>query len=401
MTRFVRFYPCITKAVTKTVVATCAGAAIAVGPAAGAAGAAVGAVGGAAVGVPPHADGPDSQFPSAPGTPDTPDVSALSWTVTDVETGNMLAAKAPHRHLPPASTLKTLFAVTLLPELPANAEHTAVTSDIDSVAPGSSMVGVHEGTSYTVGDLWRGVFLSSGNDAVNTLARMNGGLPHTLAQMQTTAEKLGAHDTQVRSPDGFDTPGQYSSAYDLSLFARAGLRNADFRRYCSTKWAQFPEAGGPDSFGIQNTNRLLVGSHGVEPYPGLIGVKNGYTSEAGNTLVTAATRDGRTILVTIMNPQGGAPNAVYDESRELLDWGFDAAPSAVTAGFMRGMASYGASHRPDPAQAGAVPAQASAASGHSSSDLARHLGTAAALLTLAAVPFVVRIVRRKRKAAAE
>ncbi|MFE6756149.1 D-alanyl-D-alanine carboxypeptidase family protein [Streptomyces sp. NPDC057684] len=379
MARFVSFYPCI----TKSVVASLAGAAIAVGP-----------VGGVAAAV-PRSDRVSGQIQNAPGTPDAPEVSALSWTVTDVGTGNLLAAKEPHLRLPPASTLKTLFALALLPQLPAATEHTAVTADINDVAPGSSLVGVHEGTSYTVGDLWRGVFLSSGNDAVHTLARLNGGLDLTLARMQATADRLGAHDTSVRSPDGFDTPGQYSSAYDLSLFARAGLRNADFRRYCGTKSAQFPAVGGPDSFGIQNTNRLLVGSHGVEPYPGLIGVKNGYTSEAGNTLVAAATRHNRTILITIMNPQDTSANAVYEESRVLLDWGFDAAPQALAAGQLRESASPTAPRHSDAAHHGAVAAQTST-SGKASPGLTRHLEAAVALLSLVSVPFAIRAVRRRR-----
>ncbi|MCX4647907.1 MULTISPECIES: D-alanyl-D-alanine carboxypeptidase family protein [unclassified Streptomyces] len=380
MARFVGFYPCI----TKSVVASFAGAAIAVGP-----------VGGVAAAV-PRSDGVSNEIQTAPGTPDAPEVSALSWTVTDVGTGKLLGAKEPHLRLAPASTLKTLFALALLPQLPATTEHTAVTADIDDVAPGSSLVGVHEGTSYTVGDLWRGVFLSSGNDAVHTLARLNGGMDRTLARMQATADRLGAHDTSVRSADGFDTPGQYSSAYDLSLFAKAGLQNPDFRRYCGTKSAQFPAAGGPDSFGIQNTNRLLVGSHGVEPYPGLIGVKNGYTSEAGNTLVAAATRHNRTILITIMNPQDNAANAVYEESRELLDWGFDAAPQAVAAGQLRGSAPPTAPRHSEAAHHGAGAAQAST-SGNGSSGLARHLEAAVALLSLACVPFILKAVRRRRR----
>ena len=67
----------------------------------------------------------------------------------------------------------------------------------------------------------------------------------------------------------------------------------------------------------------------MEPYPGLIGIKNGYTSKAGNTLVAAARHDDRTLVVTVMNPQSGARNAVYEEARELLDWGFKAGDRAV------------------------------------------------------------------------
>ena len=143
----------------------------------------------------------------------------------------------------------------------------------------------------------------------------------------------------MESADGFDTPGQFSSAYDLTLFGRAGLTNPDFAYFASTKTeARCPEAGGPDAFGIQNTNRLLVGSRGVRPYRGLIGVKNGYTTQAGNTLVAAARRDGRTLLVTVMNPQSGGRNAVYEETRSLLDWGFEAAPRAAAVGMLPVMA---------------------------------------------------------------
>ncbi len=181
------------------------------------------------------------------------------------------------------------------------------------------------------------MFLASGNDAVHVLAHMNGSVPLTVSQMQAEAKMLGADDTHVVSPDGYDEPGQVSSAYDLAVFARAGLANPDFARYCSTKEAQFP--GGYDdrgayvqSFGIQNTNRLLTGAKGVTPYPGLVGVKNGYTTNAGNTLVAAARKDGRTLIVTVMNPQSGVYNAVYREATELLDWGFSAVGRTSSVG---------------------------------------------------------------------
>ncbi|MFB7268547.1 D-alanyl-D-alanine carboxypeptidase, partial [Streptomyces nojiriensis] len=71
--------------------------------------------------------------------------------------------------------------------------------------------------------------------------------------------------------------------------------------------------------------RLVTGQDGLGRYPGIIGVKNGYTSQAGFTLIAAARRDGRTLLATVMNPQWGGANAVYEEARSLLDWGFAAA----------------------------------------------------------------------------
>jgi D-alanyl-D-alanine carboxypeptidase (penicillin-binding protein 5/6) len=270
----------------------------------------------------PHRPGP--QVSPRPGAPKVPEgISALSWVVAEADTGDVLAARDAHRRLPPASTLKALFALTVLPSLPADIRHTVKPEELDGIGEGSSLVGIKENRTYRVADLWRGVFLSSGNDAVHVLAALNGGWRTTAAQMQAKARSLGALDTRVVSPDGYDEPGQVSSAYDLAVFGRAGLRNADFARYCATVEAEFPADGA--AFPIQNTNRLLSGAQGVARYQGLIGIKNGYTSKAGSTLIAAARRDGRTLVVTVMNPQRGGGSAVYEEARSLLDWGFRAA----------------------------------------------------------------------------
>ncbi|WP_137991067.1 D-alanyl-D-alanine carboxypeptidase family protein [Streptomyces vilmorinianum] len=265
-----------------------------------------------------------TQVQPLPGAPSAPSsVSALSWLVADASTGEVLAAHDAHRRLPPASTLKALFAVTALPHIDQEERHTVSESELTGIGHGSSMVGVKAGYTYKVSDLWNGVFLSSGNDAVRVLAAMNGGWESMARQMQEKARDLGARDTRVVSPDGYDAPGQVSSAYDLAVFGRAGLQDPAFTRYCSTPYADFPAGGW--SYGIRNTNRLLTGADGVARYPGLIGVKNGYTSGAGNTLIAAAKRGTRTLVVSVMNPQSGGGLAVYEEARTLLDWGFDAA----------------------------------------------------------------------------
>ncbi|MET4662731.1 D-alanyl-D-alanine carboxypeptidase (penicillin-binding protein 5/6) [Streptomyces sp. PvP037] len=266
---------------------------------------------------------PGTQVRPRPGAPEVPEVSALSWLVADARTGDVLAAHDAHRRLPPASTLKTLFALTVLPALPAGIRHRVSERELADIGPGSSLVGVAEDRAYRVSDLWNGVFLSSGNDAVRVLATLSGGWRVTAERMQAEARALGARDTRVKSPDGYDTPGQVSSAFDLAVFGRAGLRNAEFARYCARHEARFPARDG-GSFGIVNTNRLLTGADGVEAYDGLVGIKNGYTSNAGNTLVAAARRDGHTLVVTVMNPQSGGGHAVYEEARSLLDWGFEA-----------------------------------------------------------------------------
>ncbi|MFF2652525.1 D-alanyl-D-alanine carboxypeptidase family protein [Streptomyces sp. NPDC058045] len=328
------------------------------------------------------------------GAPSLPSkVSGLSWVVADAGSGDVLAAHAAHRKLPPASTLKTLFAVTAMPHIPDGGVHTVTESELAGVAPGSSRVGIVAGNTYRVPDLWRGVFLSSGNDAVHVLAGMNGGWESTAEQMQAKADALGARDTTVVSPDGYDEPGQVSSAFDLAVFARAGLRIPEFAEYCSTGTADFPGNGGR-TFEIQNTNRLLSGADGVRRYPGLVGVKNGYTSHAGNTLIAAARKDGRTVLVSVMNPQSGESNAVYEEARRLLDWGGEAAGQVVPVGSLE------SSRSAAPAAAGpdrGVQSSQAAGAGESGGFPSGRLLAAACLAAAAAVVWLRARFRRRRE----
>ncbi|WP_374228507.1 D-alanyl-D-alanine carboxypeptidase [Streptomyces sp. CNQ085] len=273
------------------------------------------------------------------GTPELPDsITSRAWIVADAETGDVLAAKNAHWPLAPASTVKMLFADTLLPKFDKDQVHRVSREELLRVGPGSSMVGLKEGLTYTVDDLWKGVFLRSGNDAVHALAELNGGVEKTVREMNEHAGRLGATDTHVVSPDGYDAEGHVSSAYDLTLFARSGMRKPDFRAYAATVRAQFPGdveegKGGKKrgSFEIQNTNRLLTGAPGLEPYEGIAGVKNGYTTNAGSTFTGVAQRGDRVLLVTVMHPEGGGLS-VYKETADLLDWGFEAADRTEPVG---------------------------------------------------------------------
>ncbi|WTE42539.1 DUF5136 domain-containing protein [Streptomyces sp. NBC_01622] len=273
-----------------------------------------------------------TQVNQAAGVPVLPkDLTARSWIVTDAESGDVLAAHNAHWRLPPASTLKMLFADTVLPKFPRTTEHKVIASDLAGMGAGSSVVPIKEGESYTVRDLWLGVFLRSGNDAVHVLSHMNGGVDQTVADMNAHAQDLQALDTHVVTPDGFDEPGQVSSAYDLTLFARSGLQKKDFREYCSTVSVKFPgettKVKGKSvrgTFEIRNTNRLLSGDSDVSVYPGIAGVKNGNTTNAGATFTGVAERGGKVLLVTVMNPEKDEHNEVYKEAAKILDWGFQA-----------------------------------------------------------------------------
>ncbi|WP_346283457.1 D-alanyl-D-alanine carboxypeptidase [Streptomyces sp. T21Q-yed] len=284
---------------------------------------------------------PGTQVNLASGVPVLPkDLSARSWVVADAESGDVLAAHNPHWRLAPASTMKMLFADTVLPKFPKTMKHKVVPSDLADIGSGSSMVGIKEGETYSVHDLWLGVFLRSGNDAVHVLSKMNGGIDNTVKEMNEHAEELQALDTHAESPDGYDAPRQVSSAYDLTLIARSGLQKKDFREYCSTVTAKFPgetkknKKGKSvrESFEIQNTNRLLSGDSDISVYQGIAGVKNGNTTNAGATFTGVAERGGKVLLVTVMNPEKSEHNEVYKETARLFDWGFQAAGKVQPVG---------------------------------------------------------------------
>ncbi|MET9854561.1 D-alanyl-D-alanine carboxypeptidase [Streptomyces sp. NPDC006450] len=309
---------------------------------------------------------PGTQVNLLPGAPALPtSLTGRSWIVADAETGEVLAARNAHWRLPPASTMKMLFADTLLPGLPKDQVHKVSQEELDGVGSGSSLVGIKEDADYSVHDLWLGVFLRSGNDAVHVLSAMNGGVEKTVKDMQAHAEELQALDTHVVSPDGYDAPGQVSSAYDLTLIARSGLQKQDFREYCGTASAKFPgrqESGKPrETFEIQNTNRLMTGAGGLPPYKGIAGVKNGNTTMAGSTFTGAAQRGDKKLLVTVMNPGTGGANSVYEETADLLDWGFAASGKVKPVGELvppksADTTSYGSpaqSHENNPSASGA------------------------------------------------
>jgi D-alanyl-D-alanine carboxypeptidase (penicillin-binding protein 5/6) len=240
---------------------------------------------------------------------------APSLPQSPVDSGEIVAAQDAHEQLPPASTIKMLTALTVLPRIELDTVYTATTRD---VAVAGSRVGLVEGSTYTARQLLEGMFLISGNDAAHAVAGLGGSIEGTIEQMQAEAGRLQAYDTEVRNPSGLDAPGQLSSAYDLALIARAGLTDPIFAELAVLTDSTFPMAGAtnPDdrpTFEIWNQNTLVNGA-----YDGGIGVKSGFTTQAGRTLAAAAERDGQRYLVTMM----GIAGSTYRTGAEYLDWAF-------------------------------------------------------------------------------
>jgi D-alanyl-D-alanine carboxypeptidase (penicillin-binding protein 5/6) len=245
-----------------------------------------------------------------PGAAPLPQVKAETWILADATTGKVLAQKGSHVRRAPASTLKMLTALTVMPH---TSPDQVVRASKTAAGTYGSRVGLKPGRAYTLDELWYAVFLPSANDAAIAVAEANGGVALTVREMNEMARRLQADDTFAKTPNGLDTPGQVSSAYDLALIGRAGMKRPDFAKYAGTVRALFPDVKGKASHPIYTTNRLL--RHG---YHGMTGVKTGFTTQAGRTYVGMATRNGTTLIVSLM----GIHESSEWAARKLLDWGF-------------------------------------------------------------------------------
>jgi D-alanyl-D-alanine carboxypeptidase (penicillin-binding protein 5/6) len=329
--------------------------------------------------VPPHAK------------PLPKDLTARGWVLADLDTGAVLAARDPHAKYLPASTLKILTALTLIPRL--NKKSVVVATDQDANIEGSR-VGLVPHGHYTVDLLFQSLMLMSGNDAANALARTAGGVPQTVALMNAEARKLQAYDTHAATPSGLEGPGQSISAYDLALISRAAFELPDFRRYDSQLRGHIgrvsPKYG---AFDIANQNQLLW------QYRGAIGGKTGFTDAARHTYVGAAARHGRRLVITFLYAER-QPIDLWQQGAALLDWGFALPASTPAVGQLvdpgTPTAKAATAPRPSPATTPAAPGTAptAATADRHSPTLAIAGGIAVAVLALAAAAFTG---RRHRK----
>jgi serine-type D-Ala-D-Ala carboxypeptidase (penicillin-binding protein 5/6) len=258
---------------------------------------------------------PGLQVQLKPGTAAPPRLKASAWIVADLTTGDVIAACNAHVPMAPASTLKVLTALALHPRLAPRTPYVARQQD---AAMDGTKVGLVPGSVYTIDNLWHGLLMGSGNDAANALATLAGGLPKATALMTSTARSLGARDTVVANTSGLDAPGQVSSVYDLALFGRALLHDPALAGLVRTTIYGFPAAGhatrkgARKTYQIQNHNRLLL------TYPGTTGIKNGYTSTAGASLVASATRGGHSYVIAMLRSDVN----VWGMGKALFDWAF-------------------------------------------------------------------------------
>lgn len=241
---------------------------------------------------------------------DAPNVSAESYVLYCVDNDKVVASKDEHKKMKPASTTKLMTTLIALEESASANKQVEFTKEM--IAEGSSMyLGV--GEVVTLKDLAAGMMMASGNDAANATAITIAGSKEKFAdKMNERASQIGMQDTHFVTPSGLDDDNHYSTAYDLALLMSYALENDDFAELTAQKKATVDFISPQDKKNTYaNHNKLL------SLYEYCIGGKTGYTIAAGRCLVSAAQKDGLTLVCVTLNDRND-----WDDHINLYEYGF-------------------------------------------------------------------------------
>lgn len=241
------------------------------------------------------------------GTATEPEVAGVSALLIELDTGKILFEKNSMEKRKIASLTKIMTAVVAL-------EHKKLDSKIlvsgKAANIGENAMGLSEGEVYTLEDLLYGLILNSGNDAAYAIAEgVAGDSGRFVEWMNFKAKDLGLKDTYFADPSGLDDT-TYSTALDLVKLTRYTLKNPEFKKIVGTfEYEAIDDAH--KYIYMQNQTNLLT------TYPGVAGVKTGYTEEAGLTLVTYAENDGHKVVGAVLNSTDRKGDMIL-----MLDHGF-------------------------------------------------------------------------------
>lgn len=238
-----------------------------------------------------------------------PGVSAVSAVVIEAETGTVLFQKNMNEQRAMASTTKIMTAILTIEAGDLDREFT-----VDSFAimvEGTSM-GLREGDRVSRRDLLYGIMLPSGNDAANAAAvSVAGSIPAFVEKMNAKAKALGLANTHFVTPSGLDAAGHYTTAYDLAMLTAYAMKNELFREVVSCRSKRVEFGNPPYSRTLYNSNKML------SRYDGAIGVKTGFTDNARRCLVSAAERNGTTLIAVTLSASDD-----WNDHTKMLDYGF-------------------------------------------------------------------------------
>ncbi len=224
--------------------------------------------------------------------------------------GRVLWARDPYARRAMASTTKIMTAVVVLEHGDLN---DTITVDPTAAAVGQSSMGLVVGEKLSEAELLKGVLVQSGNDAATLIAEHVAGSTAAFVRlMNAKAAQLDLTNTHYVNVHGLDAPGHYTCAADLTTLARYAMQYPTFRSIVRLYTVKVRS----DLY----THVLVSQDKALETYPGVIGIKTGWTNNAGYCVVFAAERGGVQLIGAVMGASGEASR--LDQETKLLDWGF-------------------------------------------------------------------------------
>lgn len=257
---------------------------------------------------------------SIEGWPSGPEIFSGSAVVMEAETGTVLYDKNMHQKAYPASITKILTAILSIENCSMNEMVEFSDEAVFSVPRDSSHIAIVPGEFLSVENCLYGLMLASANEVANALAEhVSGSIDAFVNLMNERAAELGAVDTHFNNTNGLPDEAHYTSCYDMAMISRAAVSNETFIKIDSTTSYMIPPTNlQVEERPVNTLHPLLL--NGSRHYEGCFGGKTGYTTVAGNTLVTFAKRNGITLICVVM--QSDSLN-IYEDSTALLNYGFE------------------------------------------------------------------------------
>lgn len=256
--------------------------------------------------------------------PEGPSVNAKAAVLMDASTGLVLYEKNAHKKEYPASTTKILTTLLALENCSLNETVTFSHNAVFSLEAGSSHIGIDEGERLTVEQCLYAIMLASANEVSTGIAEhISGSVEEFAKLMNARAKELGCLNTHFANANGLHNDEHYTSAYDMALIGRAAMQNPTFRKITATKRYTIPPTNKHENENVfPNHHKMLIDSPFQYEY--CIGGKTGYTSKAGNTLVTFAKKGNITLVCVVMRANGPtSPENEYTDTTKLFEWGFE------------------------------------------------------------------------------
>lgn len=247
-----------------------------------------------------------------------PEIAAEGAVLMDAATGKVLYGKNADQQFYPASITKVMTALLVLERCSLTDVVTFSASATTNLESGAVSLGITEGDRLTVEQSLYGLLLKSANEIGNGLAEhVAGSVANFAGLMNEKAAQLGCTNTHFANPHGLNDASHKTTPHDMALIMRAALENETFRRISTTLTYDFPATKKEGAKTITMGHKMMYPSDS-HYYEGIIGGKTGYTSLAGNTLVTGAERNGVRLITVVMKSK----QTHYTDTKALLDYGF-------------------------------------------------------------------------------